>query len=214
MFDFAEYTKLLIALIAIIDIPGNVPVFLSQTSRLSQSGRQIAAFTAAVATALILLLFAVAGQAVLSTFGISIASFKVLGGLVVLIIALDMLGLLREEEELHSQPASTHGPVAIGIFPLAVPLFAGPGAITAVMVYAHEDFHPGDDLHAVIVVLVVLTSAAVLLAGLLLAARLSSLIGPLTRVVLNRLLGMIVGALGIEFVLEGLAEYFPAFAAG
>lgn len=207
----AEYTKLLIALVAIIDIPGNIPIFLTQTSKLDSRDRMVTALVAATATCVILLVFAMFGEVLLGAFGITIAAFKVLGGLVVLLIALDMLGLLRDEEALAQTRAPDHGAVAIGIFPLAVPLFAGPGAITAVMVYAHDEVDTGvmPMTHDEIVIAVVLSACALLAVGLLLASALARFIGPIAQVVLNRLLGMIVGALGVEFILEGLEEYFP-----
>lgn len=208
MIESAEYLKLLIALVAIIDIPGNIPIFVQQTSKLTPLERAVAAITASTATCIILLTFAFFGEAVLSSFGITIAAFKILGGIVVLLIALELLGLKGEPATQSDNDPSTSGPIAIGIFPLAVPMFAGPGSITAVMVYAHEDFHSNHDL----IVMSVVASAAVILAvGLLLAGLLSRFIGPTAQVVMNRLLGMLVGALGVEFILEGLAEFFPKF---
>ncbi|MEO0542790.1 MAG: MarC family protein [Pseudomonadota bacterium] len=209
MIEPAEYLKLLIALLAIIDIPGNLPFFMQQTGSFNRSQRLTCAMVAAVATCAILLTFALVGELVLSTFGITIAAFKVLGGLVVLLIALDMLGLLREDEPARDIDRENANPVSIGVFPLAIPLFAGPGAITAVMVYGHEEFHSN---HDVIMIAVIVSACVVLLAGLLLANTLNRLITPLVQIVLNRLLGMIVGALGVEFILEGFAEFFPALA--
>jgi multiple antibiotic resistance protein len=211
MFDTAEYVKLIVALVAIIDVPGNVPVYLQQTGQLSPAGRRLTAVVASVATAAILLCFALVGEQILQSFGISIAAFKMLGGIVVLLIALDMLGLTGSETPENTRAVGDN-PVTIGVFPLAVPLFAGPGAITAVMVYAHEDFHTQAGMHDVLVVAVILTAAVVMLVGLLMASALGRLIGPVTQVVLNRLLGMIVGALGVEFILEGVAEFFPTLA--
>ncbi len=209
--DQAEYLKLLIALVAIIDIPGNIPIFIQQTVKFSALERLVTAVTAALATGVILIVFALFGETVLGTFGITIAAFKVLGGLVVLIIALDMLGLLRDDEEPEDAKSPKYGPVVTGIFPLSVPLFAGPGAITAVMVYAHEDYHSD---HNLIVLFVILSACLALGAGLALASVLGRFIGPVTQVVMNRLLGMLVGALGVEFILEGLKAFFPALSAG
>jgi multiple antibiotic resistance protein len=206
MIEAAEYVKLLVALIAIIDIPGSIPIFLQQTGRLTSTERLLAALTAAVATCFILLVFAFLGEEVLSLFGITIAAFKVLGGIVVLLIALDLLGLLREEEAFSEAKPSRQSAIAIGIFPMALPLFAGPGAITAVIVYAHEDFHSN---HNLIVVAIILSASALLAIGLATAGMLAKLIGPITQIVMNRVLGMVVGALGVEFILEGLAEFFP-----
>ncbi len=153
------------------------------------------------------------GETLLASFGITIAAFKILGGLVVLLIALDMLGLLGKEDQSSDTAASDQGPVSIGIFPLAVPLFAGPGTITAVMVYAHEDFHLGHADHDLIVAAVILSAASLLAVGLAFGGFLGRFIGALAQVVMNRLLGMLVGALGVEFILEGIVAFFPAIAA-
>ncbi len=205
MLDTAEYLKLLIALIAIVDVPGNIPLFLQQTHGLSLAEKRVAAVTAGVATAAILLLFAFLGVHVLGAFGITLPAFKVLGGLVILLIALEMLGL-KAASQVSREGGGETNPVVIGIFPMAVPLFAGPGAISAVLVYAHRDFHSDHDL---IVTVLILSVAAIIVLGMFGAAAASRLITPLTQKILNRLLGMIVGALGIEFILEGLAA-FPA----
>lgn len=211
---WAEYLHLLIALSAIVDIPGNLPMFLQRTGGMSSAARATTALTAAIATAAILVLFALFGEAILGTFGITIHAFKILGGLVILLMALEMLGLMGD-------PSADHGgtgenPVAIGIFPMAVPLFAGPGAISAVMVFAHLDPAQGAAttqgilVHDLILVGVILGVAVLILTGLLAAGALSRFLTPLVQDVLNRLLGIVVGALGVEFILEGLAAFFPA----
>ncbi|MEM9045194.1 MAG: MarC family protein [Pseudomonadota bacterium] len=205
MIDTAEYIKLLIALLAIVDVPGNVPMFLQQTQKMSTAGKLLAALTAGVATAAILLLFAFFGHAVLDAFGITLPAFKILGGVVIFLIALEMLGLRPGG---HSDAHGGHqtNPVVVGIFPMAVPLFAGPGTISAVMVYSHEEFHSDHDL---IIMLLIVTVSAAIVIGMAGASAVSRLISPLTQDIMNRLLGMIVGALGIEFILEGIGAFFP-----
>ncbi|MEM9499004.1 MAG: MarC family protein [Pseudomonadota bacterium] len=213
---WADYVHLLIALVAIVDIPGNLPMFLQRTGHLNAAGRVTTAITASVATLLILLVFAFAGPAILASFGITVEAFKILGGLVILIMALEMLGLRGDPARDHG--GSQNSPVAIGIFPMAVPLFAGPGAISAVMVFVHLDpfagaeTHPNNVDHQMIVAGVVLTVSVLILLGLLAASALSRFLTPLVQDVLNRLLGIIVGALGIEFILEGLAAFYPVLA--
>lgn len=206
LFDSAEYIKLLIALVAIVDVPGNIPMFLQQTRAMSGLGKAVAALTAGTATACILLLFAFFGQSLLDAFDITLPAFKILGGLVILLIALEMLGMRRPAAESHG--GTDANPVVVGIFPMAVPLFAGPGTISAVMVYSHEEFHSDHDL---IVTLLILSVSALIVVGMLGAGALSRLISPLVQDVMNRLLGMIVGALGVEFILEGLSAFFPEF---
>lgn len=203
--EWAEYAKFLVALVAILDVPGNAPMFAQRTAALSLGGRLVVALTASIATAAVLLVFAFYGEAVLATFGVTLEAFKILGGIVILLIALELLGL-RAPIEVDDAPGSDN-PIAIGVFPIAVPLFAGPGAIAAVMVYAHEDFHSS---HDAIVFALVLGAAGVVLVGLTVVALLGRAIGPVTQSVANRLLGVLVGALGVEFILEGLAGFFPA----
>jgi multiple antibiotic resistance protein len=202
----SEYIKLLVALVAIIDIVGNIPIFLQQTGNFSSKERLATAAVASVTTFGILIVFALFGQIVLSSFGISIAAFKVLGGIVVLLIALDLLGMMRSDGTIGSGDPGFDNPFVVGVFPLAVPLFAGPGAITAVMVYAHESHHQA---HTLLVMAVIASACIALLIGLSLASSLGLLIGPVSQIVMNRILGMVVGALGVEFILEGILEFFP-----
>ncbi|MDP5217374.1 MarC family protein [Ruegeria sp. 2205SS24-7] len=205
-FDWAEYVKFLIALIAIIDIPGSIPIFLQQTADMTRRGRLVTGFVASAATAAILFVFAYFGPSILAVFGITIDAFKLLGGLVILLIALNMLGLMGSETETNTTEGGTH-PVAVGIFPMAVPLFAGPGAISAVMVYSHEDFHWN---HDALISLLILTVAGAIALCLAIASYFAQFLPSIAQLVLNRLLGMIVGALGIELILEGLNGFFPA----
>lgn len=97
-------------------------------------------------------------------------------------------------------------PVAVGIFPMAVPLFAGPGAISIVMVYGHKATQSDHDL---IVGAVIATASLAVIVGLTLAAAVSRFLGPITQSVINRLFGLIIGTMGVEFILEGAAATFP-----
>lgn len=200
--DWPEFIKLTIALIAVIDIPGTVPIFLQQTGPMSPGARRLTALVAGVATAAVLLVFANFGELILSTLGITIDAFRILGGIVMLLIALEMLGLIGDPHGSY-RVAEHPNAIATGIFPMAVPLSAGPGAITAVMIYAHQaDVSDSHDAHVSLIILVV---SACVAAGLFMVSLVGHLIGQTAQTVLNRLLGMIVGALGVEFILEGVA---------
>jgi len=202
MFDWAEYLQFLIVLIAIIDVPGNIPVFLQQTTRMTNVERRLTAVYSGIATFLVLVVFAFLGELVLKSFGISLADFKILGGLVILFFSLEMLGLIKLSSA-GTDDCQMNRPLQIAIFPLAIPLFAGPGAISVVLVYAHHDFQSSHDL--IVAALVLGVSVAVAL-GMLAASFLSYFIGPTVQLVMNRLLGMLVGALGIEFIATGVLE--------
>ena len=202
MINWPEYVQFLIVLIAIVDIPGNVPVFLQQTQDFTHKQRQAAAIFSGIATFFVLIFFAFAGEVILLTFGISLADFKVLGGIVVLLLALEMLGLL-DFSAAQAAAAAKRTPVTVAVFPMAVPLFAGPGSISAVLIYAHYDFVSN---HDVFIAALLFGASCLVAAGMLTASLLSQVIGPTTQVVLNRVLGMLVGALGIEFISAGVRE--------
>lgn len=206
VFDWAHLAKLMFALLAIVDVPGNVPLFLQQTHGLNHRGKKVAAIAAGVATCAILLIFAHVGEIILGAFNITLDAFRIVGGIVLLLIALDMLGILSHPV-MKVDPETPQSPIVIGVFPMAVPLFAGPGAITTVMIYAHAETAFYDD-HEFYVSMVIIAVCAVIVAGLLLAASLARFIGPTAQSIINRLLGMIVGALGVEFILEGVQGFF------
>lgn len=202
MFYWAEYVQFLIVLIAIVDVPGNIPVFLQQTGNMTNTERRLTALYSGVATFLVLVVFAFLGELVLKSFGISLADFQILGGIVILFFALEMLGLIRFASS-GTDGKHMNRPLQIAIFPLAIPLFAGPGAISVVLVYAHHDFQSSHDLIVAALVLGVSVAVAI---GMLAASFLSHVIGPTVQLVLNRILGMLVGALGVEFIASGILE--------
>ncbi|MEM8959753.1 MAG: MarC family protein [Pseudomonadota bacterium] len=200
--EWPELIKLTIALIAVIDVPSTVPIFLQQTRRMSPAARQLTALVAGVATAAVLLIFANFGEVILSSLGITIDAFRILGGIVMLLIALEMLGLIGDPERSYRASKDPNA-ISIGVFPIAVPLSAGPGPISTVMIYAHQaDVSDSHDAHVSLIILIVSAAVAVCL---FLVSLFGHLIGQTTQTVLNRLLGMIVGALGIQFILEGVA---------
>ncbi|MEM1130035.1 MAG: MarC family protein [Pseudomonadota bacterium] len=208
MDHFSAMIKLTIALIAVVDVITVVPIFLSVTDGMTNAQRRVTALVAGGTAAVILVAFAQAGETILATFGISIDAFRVLGGIVILLMALQMLGLLAEDTS-DTGSSGTANPIAVGIFPMAIPLAAGPGAISAVMIFAHQnEVHPDWNNHISLVVLVV---TGLLTLVLLTATTLSNLITPLMNTIMNRLFGMIVGAMGVEFILTGLEGHAVGF---
>ena len=201
----SEYVQFLIALLAIVDIPGNVPMFLRQTEGFTTAERRVTALAAGAATASVLLLFVFMGETILEVFGISIEAFKIVGGLVILVMAFQMLGLVGGDTD-GSRGNRLQQPVAVGIFPMAIPLLAGPGAMSAVLVYAHHDYHPGHDL---IISSVIVTVSLLIVVSLTAASFVGHLLGPVTQSVISRLLGIIVATMGIEFLIDGLSTAFP-----
>ncbi|WP_028851226.1 MarC family protein [Thermocrispum municipale] len=131
-FDVEVFTSAVITLLVIMDPPGTVPVFLSLTGRKPPAARAKAARQAVLISLLVITLFAVAGQAILVYLGIGIPALQGAGGLLLLLIALD---LLTGRESTQPQAAED---VNVALVPLGTPLLAGPGAIAATIVFVRE----------------------------------------------------------------------------
>jgi multiple antibiotic resistance protein len=202
-----EFLRFAAALFAIMNPFGNVAIFLSITGDRSAPERGRIATTTAAAVLITLLVAALLGQQILALFGISVGSFRVAGGIIILILALSML---------HAQPSGVHhsaqeedaGRVKDNpaFFPLAIPVIAGPGSIATVIVYAQ---HAQGLLGAATIGAVIVLMCGVLLLALHGADRMSTFLGTTGLNVLTRLMGMILAAIAIEMMAAGLVELFP-----
>jgi multiple antibiotic resistance protein len=204
LLNFTEYSKLLIGLIALADPFGTIPMFLGETTNFSVDEKIKIAGTAAVTFAISLIVFIFAGLLVLNIFGISIASFRVAGGILLLIYGLSMMGLInlpKNETSRKKEKVKT-----IGIVPLGIPKLAGPGAITTVILYSdiHDEFE-----HKILVSLVVLTTALIIYAVLFASSKFGEKISASTTTVMNRVMGLLLSAIAIEFIFDGIAGHFP-----
>ena len=202
MSEWTEYTKLLGGLIAIVNPLGAVPIYLSLTASLSVAEKKKIAIVAAISTAIILIFFSLAGTAILTFFGITIDAFRVAGGMLLLVMALNMMGATAQQEQ-STDPDDVK---TVGIMPLAIPLMAGPGAISTVIVYSEQSTSLE---HRLLVAGVVLTVAAAIYIALRSGALGSKFLGPVTVSVFNRIMGLIIAAIGVEFILDGIAAHYP-----
>ncbi|WP_412505452.1 MarC family protein [Roseovarius sp. SYSU LYC5161] len=194
-----------VTLFVIIDPVGMTPLFVTMTQGMGTARRRVIALRACVTAALILIVFAAFGEAVLEFVGISMPAFRIAGGILLFITALDMLFERRtkrretrveEEEEDESDDPS--------IFPLAIPLIGGPGAITTVILLAGQK--PG--LEGLAWVIAVMLSVVLLVFLLFLTAGLlERALGRTGILVVTRLLGMLLAALAVQFVLDGLRGF-------
>lgn len=203
-----EYSRFLIGLIAILDPFIAVPIFLSFTATRSAQER---ARTVRIVTLTVFSVLAgasIAGEAILQLMGGSLASFRVGGGLVLLLMALSMLnartGNVRQTAEEASEMEQS---VNIGIVPLAIPLLAGPGAISTVIIASHG----GGLLHRFVIIICIASACAVLWVILRLAGPLGERLGMTGLNIANRLLGLLLAAFAIEtMAAAGLKALFPA----
>lgn len=196
-------------LFVIIDPIGLIPVFMAMTAHMSEAARRSIAIRATLFGFAVLLVFALAGQSVLNFLGISLAAFKIAGGLLLFLTALEMLFEKRTErrernvEKSSKEHENIHDPVDDQwVFPLGTPLIAGPGAIATVILLMGNDAQgwAGDAVVIAVLASVILTTLVLFL----IAAKLTRFMTPTASRAMSRILGMILAALAVQFVLTGL----------
>ncbi|GGJ37924.1 MarC family protein [Deinococcus roseus] len=200
---FALATQTFLTMVVVMDPIGLAPVFIGLAgSRPSFERRKIALKATAVA-AVIILLFAFFGQALLDHLGISIFSFKIAGGILLFLIALDMVFArpsgARETEEEEREAQSRQDP---SVFPLAIPLIAGPGTLASIMILATKTSRHIVELLVVIGVTVVVLALCYL--ALRLSGQIAKVIGLTGVHVVTRVLGVLLGALAVQYVADGV----------
>jgi multiple antibiotic resistance protein len=197
------FTTLLVTL----DPPGLAPVFLGLTVGMTRLQRQQVAIRGSVIAFAILAIFALFGASLLGSLGISMGAFRIAGGLLLFWIAFEMVFERRQErKEKTSHAAITIDHIHnIAVFPLALPLIAGPGAISATVLLAGALPGPWD---RTLLIAVLALNMGLVLAMLLIAERLDRFLGVTGRAILTRLLGVILAALSVQFVVDGIKSAF------
>jgi multiple antibiotic resistance protein len=201
LIDYA--VSALLTLFVVVDPIGLAPTFLAVTDGLPRTARRSVAVRASFIAGAILIGAALIGNWLLDTLAISLAAFRIAGGLLLFAIAAEMvLGVrMRREGEAAEQAVEEHVR-NIAAFPLAIPLLAGPGAIAAAVLLAGR---AGGNLVLIAVLLaaVVLVAAACLVTFFF-AERISGLLGLTGNIVLSRLLGVLLAALAVQYVVDGI----------
>jgi len=191
-----------VTLFVIIDPIGLTPLFVALTQGMPAAARRAIAFRATLVAAGILLVFAIFGEALLEFAGISMAAFKIAGGILLLITALDML-FERRTKRREDQAEEDESPDP-SVFPLAIPLIAGPGSIATVILLSNA--RPGAEGLG-IAIGVMLAVIVVTFLFFLLATPLERALGKTGINVVTRLLGMLLAALAVQFMLDGLSDF-------
>jgi multiple antibiotic resistance protein len=199
--DAAFLISAFAALFVVIDPIGITPVFIALTRGASARHKRAVAVRACLIGAGLLTLFAVFGEAVLGTIGISMPAFRIAGGLLLFLTALDML-FERRTKRREDQAERDEDQPDPSVFPMAIPLLAGPGSITTTILLFGQA-RDGATMAAVLGVMLSVIAIALIL--LLLSARIERLLGRIGITVVTRLLGMLLAALSVQFVLDGLA---------
>lgn len=207
-FHLDFFVSALVTLAVVVDPVGLAPVFLSLTEGMAAPQRRSVAVRAALLAAAILAGVAFGGAWLLLQLGISLSAFRIAGGLLLFAIAFEMVYLQRTERQARTADDAVHKDRAhhIAAFPLAIPLLAGPGAITATLLLAGQAAGVPAKL-----ALLLLAIALVALACMLVfeaAGYLGKALGATGNLVLSRLLGIVLAALAVQYVVDGVRSAF------
>ncbi len=207
MLEWHQYLEILTAILVIVDPFGAIPIFISITSDETPKQRANTARIASFTLAVVLIAAALAGEPMLKLLGIRLASFQVGGGILILLLSLSMINAKvsptkqTPEEEIEAVAKEN-----VAVVPLAIPLLAGPAAISTVIVFAHRS----DDWSAKgFVIFSVILVALLTWLLLRLSIPLSHKLGRTGINTFTRAMGMVLSAIAIEFIATGLLQLFP-----
>ncbi|KQM74038.1 MULTISPECIES: MarC family protein [unclassified Sphingomonas] len=198
------FVSSLITFFVVIDPPGCAPIYAGLSASASAAQKRAMAIRAVGVSAAILFVFALFGEALLKGLGISLASFRIAGGIMLFLIALEMVFEKRTErrEDRAAKVASDPEAEDVSIFPMAMPMIAGPGSIASVMLLMSRN----SGLERSLVVLGAMVTILLLtLAALLAAGPIMRILGAKIEAVITRLLGVLLAALAVQFVLDGVS---------
>jgi multiple antibiotic resistance protein len=194
--NWRAFGETFVTLFVITDPIGNAPIFVSITRRLTPRQRQHAAVRAVLAAGALIIGFAVFGELILRYLHVSLGSLSIAGGLLLMLVALEML---RGND--FPGGGSADAPEDVALVPLATPLVAGPGAIATSIVLWRQ--HPGIEGHAAVLVAIVLAVGCVGVA-LLLAERVTRATSPAILAFLTRVFGLLLSAIAVQLVVDGV----------
>jgi multiple antibiotic resistance protein len=201
------FVSAFVTFFVIIDPPGCAPIYASLTQGANAVQRRAMAVRAVVVAGLILLVFALVGEDLLRVLGISLNSFRIAGGIMLFLIALEMVFEKRTQrrEDRAAKINETPEIEDVSIFPMAMPMIAGPGSIASVMLMMSRT----EGLTASLVVIGAMALILLLtLVALLAAGPLMRLVGHSVEAVVTRLLGVLLAALAAQFVIDGIRASF------
>lgn len=197
------FLSALVTLLVVIDPPGAAPIFASLTTNATDSARRAMAWRSVLIASGILLAFAAFGEPFLAALGISLDAFRVAGGIMLFLIAVDMV--FEKRTKRREERAQAVEQEDVSVFPMAMPMIAGPGSIAAVMLLTARADGPAETaaVYLALVIVLVLTLVALLAAGPIMRR-----VGAKVEAMITRLLGVILAALAAQIVIDGLKGAF------
>jgi multiple antibiotic resistance protein len=205
MLDFTEYSKIFITLFAILDPIGMIPIIIAFTMGLTREKRARVGRMASLSVIAILLTSLLIGELILEFFGISIHSFRVAGGILLLLMSIAML-FGNKDKPTPDDSAEGEGNYSLAIVPLSTPLLAGPGAISTIILDAHKGNGFG---HYMVLSFEIIMLGAIVWLTFLIAPWVSRRLGRIGSDVFSRLMGLIIASIAVEFIANGLRGLFP-----
>jgi multiple antibiotic resistance protein len=207
MLHWHDYLEMLTAIIVIVDPLGAIPIFIGLTANQSETERAHTARVAVFSAAIVLIIACLLGAPLLKFFGIRIASFQIAGGILIFVLAMSMLNArISPAKQTQEEATEAVGKENVAVVPLAIPLLAGPAAISTIIIYAHRQ--EGWTIRGFLILAIIFT---IMLVWILwrLSIPLSRRVGRTGMNNVTRVMGLLLAAIAVEFVAGGLAELFP-----
>jgi multiple antibiotic resistance protein len=207
MLHWADYVKFCVALGVIVNPISALPLFVAMTADNSEAEKKQIARVASISVAVVLCLAAILGQPILALFGITIASFKVGGAILILLMAISMMHAApARQRQTPTEAMEAQNKESIAVVPLAIPLLAGPGAISTTIVYAMERYSL---IHLGLIIFCCLLVACATWLVLRLATPVSHWLGETGVNIATRLMGLLLAAVAVEIFTSGLLVLLP-----
>jgi len=199
--DAVLYLEVLVTMFVIMDPIGNVPIFLSVTRGLDRRSRDRAALLAVLTATLVVFAFALAGQQVLAYLGVSVPALQAAGGLLLLLVALE---LLTDSSSAPGDEPEDGDHVAVAMVPLGTPLLAGPGAIVATIVFVNDAGGPAD---LGVIAAAVASVLLLVFLGLRFSGLLIRVLGRSGILLLSRIAGLLLAAIAVQMLADAVIAF-------
>jgi len=209
MLDFTEYTKIFIALLAIVNPVGAIPIVMALTADASEEEFKRTTKVTVISVLVILVTASLTGEFLLAFFGISVNSFRVAGGILLLLMAISMLHARQSPITFSKEEAIRDSRESVAVVPISMPLLAGPGAISTVILYTQKSHAP---LHYLFMGLEILLLVLTLWLAFLSIPWISKHTSQTGINIFSRVMGLILAAIAIEFIANGIKGLFPVLA--
>ncbi len=208
--EWGEYLKLVTGLLAIVNPVGAIPIFVGLTTEHAGHERKSTAITTAVSFSIVLIVATFIGHPLLEFFGISIPSFRVGGGILIFMMALAMLQARQVRiKQTQEEAREAEHRENISVVPLAIPILAGPGAISTVILYSQQN---DSVMNYVVIISSIIIISVVTWLILRSSLYISGFLGKTGINIFTRIMGLIMAAIAVEFIAAGARQLFPGLA--